>query len=352
MKTLSEVCTALKNYDGKKIRIMEVCGTHTSAIFKNGIRDIISPKIELISGPGCPVCVTGESYIDKLVDFSLTDGVCVLTFGDMMKVKGSRFSLTMAKAQGGNADIFYSPFTVIEKAKSSPETLFIIAAVGFETTIPIYALLLESIIKDNIKNIRLMISVKTIIPALEFICENENGIDAFLCPGHVSVIIGSKPYEALACRFKKPFVISGFEGEHILASIYEILFQLEKKNFQMKNLYKSVVNYSGNQNALDIIHKYFEPKDEYWRGIGIIKGSGLKLKNEYSFFDAGSDIAENIPQNSHGCSCTDIILGRKKPTECPLFAKTCTPGNAIGPCMISSEGACGIWYHNLNKGMK
>ncbi len=207
MKTLQQVKDELKEYNGKQIKIMEVCGTHTSSIFKNGIRSLISPKIQLISGPGCPVCVTSSSYIDKLIEYSLKEKHCILTFGDMMKVKGNKLSLTEAKAIGGNVKILYSPLAAIKIAIENSDTQFIFAAVGFETTTPIYALLIEEIIKNNIKNLKLLTSIKTIIPALSFICENEKKIDAFLCPGHVSVITGCSVYKALADKYHKPFVV-------------------------------------------------------------------------------------------------------------------------------------------------
>lgn len=343
---LQTIIQELKDYDGKEIKIMEVCGTHTSSIFKHGIRSIISPKIQLISGPGCPVCVTPPSYIDKLVEYSFMDNCCILTFGDMMKVKGSNLSLTNAKAGGGDVRILYSPLIALSLAKESPNTNFIFAAVGFETTTPIYALMIEQMKKENIKNLKLLTSIKKINPALHYICANEKNIDAFLCPGHVSVITGSNLYEEIVETYNKPCVISGFEGEHILASIYEILMELKNKESKLKNMYTSVVTKDGNEKALNLIQTYFNAQDDYWRGIGVIKASGYVLKEEYSNYDAGSifnDVTENMPP---GCRCTDIILGRIQPTLCPLFSKTCTPINAIGPCMVSTEGACGIWYKN------
>ncbi len=347
MKTLQQVLSEIKCYSGRKIKIMEVCGTHTSSIFKNGIRALISPEIQLISGPGCPVCVTSSAYIDKLVEYSLRENCCVLTFGDMMKVKGSELSLTEAKAVGGNVKIVYSPLSAIKLAMENSGTMFVFAAVGFETTTPIYALLIEEIIKNTIKNLKLLTSVKTIIPAIEYVCESEENIDAFLCPGHVSVITGSSVYKDLAERYHKPFVISGFEGEHILAAIYEIVNKINNNQFGMKNLYASAVSDEGNIKALNMIHKYFGIKDDYWRGIGIIKNSALKIKEKYSDFDIGSDFEMHDENNPAGCSCKDVILGRINPTDCTLFGKACTPLNAFGPCMVSAEGACGIWYKNV-----
>lgn len=346
MKTLEQVKDELKNYNGKKIKIMEVCGTHTSSIFKNGIRSLLSPQIQLISGPGCPVCVTASAYIDKLVEYAMCDNTCVVTFGDMMKVKGNQYSLTETKALGGNVKILYSPLTAVQMAMEDITTTFIFAAVGFETTSPIYALMIEEIIKNKIHNLKLLTSMKTILPALTFICENEDNIDAFLCPGHVSVITGCSIYIELAEKYHKPFVVAGFEGAHILAAVDEILHQIEKKQYSMKNMYTSSVTEEGNKKAAALTDKYFESMDDYWRGIGTIKNSGIKLKDKYQEYDAGSRILEYTEQSPKGCKCKEVILGRINPVDCPLFKTVCTPINAVGPCMVSTEGACGIWYKN------
>ncbi len=344
---LVQVKEELKNYNGRPVKIMEVCGTHTSSIFKNGIRSMLSPKIQLISGPGCPVCVTSAAYIDKLVEYSLREGYCVLTFGDMMKVKGSKLSLTEAKAAGGRVKILYSPLTALTEAEKNKDIQYIFAAVGFETTTPIYALMLEEMEQKQITNLKLLTSLKTIIPALSFLCETEKNIDAFLSPGHVSVITGSMVYRELAEKYRKPFVIAGFGGEHILAAVYQIMSQLSQQHFSVKNMYTSAVTEEGNQKAVSMVRQYFEPADDFWRGIGQIEKSALRLRKEYSMYDAGSSFAgshENLPK---GCRCTDVILGRINPVDCPLFKKVCSPLSAVGPCMVSSEGACGIWYKNL-----
>jgi hydrogenase expression/formation protein HypD len=348
MITLEQVKDELLHYDGEPIKIMEVCGTHTSSIFKNGIRSLLSPKIKLISGPGCPVCVTSSAYIDRLVEYSLLEKHCVLTFGDMMKVKGNEMSLTEAKAVGGNVRILYTPLAALTIAQENPETEYVFAAVGFETTTPIYALMLEELIAKDIRNLKLMTSIKTIIPALSYICENEENIDAFLCPGHVSVITGSSVYQNLTDHYHKPFVVAGFEGEHILAAVYEILQQIRNHRAGVKNMYASVVSEEGNRKAVDMINRYFEAANDYWRGIGEIDNSAMKLKNEYKMYDAGSSF-ENVPEHlPKGCSCKEVILGRINPVECPLFGKVCTPLNAVGPCMVSTEGACGIWFKNIS----
>ncbi|MDF2942485.1 MAG: hydrogenase formation HypD protein [Herbinix sp.] len=346
MKTLQQVMDELKNYDGDRIKIMEVCGTHTSSIFKNGIRSLLSPKIQLISGPGCPVCVTSSVYIDRLVEYALQEKHCVLTFGDMMKVKGNQYSLTEAKANGGKVRILYSPLSALKIAMEEPDTQFIFAAVGFETTTPIYALIIEDMIKNEIKNLKLLTSIKTIIPALTFICENEEKIDAFLCPGHVSVITGSSVYIELVNKYHKPFVIAGFEGEHILAAVSEIVQQVTSHKSNMKNMYVSAVTEEGNQKAQRLVNQYFESADDYWREIGVISNSALRLRQEYKVFDAGSEFKKFTEHSPKGCKCRDVILGRIHPVDCPMFKTVCTPMNAIGPCMVSTEGACGIWYKN------
>ncbi len=350
MKTLYQVKEELKNYNGRRIKIMEVCGTHTSSIFKNGIRSFLSPQIQLISGPGCPVCVTSAGYIDKLVELSLKERYCVLTFGDMMKVKGNELSLTEAKAAGADVRILYSPLAALKLAAENRNVQYVFAAVGFETTTPIYALMIEEMRNTNIKNLRLLTSLKTMIPALTYICENEKGIDAFLCPGHVSVITGCNIYKPLAGKYQKPFVVSGFEGEHIIAAIYEILRQTAGHEYHMKNLYESAVTENGNQKALAMIGRYFESTDGYWRGIGTIQDSALRLKPEYADYDAGSNITDVTENTPKGCRCRDVILGRIHPSDCPLFKTACSPLNAVGPCMVSVEGACGIWYKNMHAG--
>lgn len=344
--TLQQVKDELKNYNGRTIKIMEVCGTHTGSIFKNGIRSIISPKLQLISGPGCPVCVTSAAYIDKLIEYSLMENHVVLTFGDMMKVKGKEMSLTGAKAIGGKVEILYSPLTAIKEAQEHKDKEFIFAAVGFETTTPIYALMIEEMINKNIKNLKLLTSLKATIPALYYICENEKDIDAFLCPGHVSVITGSLVYKDLAERFHKPFVVAGFEGEHILAALYDIVNQVNHQQSKHKNMYVNAVSEEGNQKASLMINKYFETSSDYWRGIGTIENSAMVLRKDYQEFDAGSRLEAYEEQMPKGCRCQDVILGRIHPVDCPLFSRVCSPLNAIGPCMVSTEGACGIWYKN------
>ena len=341
---IQNVIDYLKAYDGPPIKLMEVCGTHTSSIFKNGIRSLISPKITLISGPGCPVCVTPTAYIDQCIRYAMKENHVLLTFGDMMKVPGTEGSLSDMKGKGAKVELMYSPFEAVEKAERHPDITWVVAAVGFETTAPSYALMMQQAVEKGIRNIRLVTALKTVIPALRWICENQMDIDGFICPGHVSVIIGSKPYEALAREYKKPFVIAGFEAEHILAVIYDLVRQIEKKEAKVKNLYTNAVHTAGNQKALDVLETYFEPGPAMWRGLGMIENSGLYLKD--SSYDGGSRGLVQDMKLTEGCRCGDVIVGRINPDQCPMFKTQCSPMNPFGPCMVSAEGACGIWYRN------
>jgi len=340
------IISYLQKYDGPEIKLMEVCGTHTSSIFRNGIRSLISPRIRLISGPGCPVCVTPTSYIDCISDYALKDGYEVLTFGDMMKVPGSAGSLSERKGEGAKVHIMYSPFEAIEKAQAHPQTTWVVAAVGFETTAPAYALMIKEAAEKKITNIKVVTALKTIIPALKWICENQPEIDGFICPGHVSVITGSEIYSELAEKYRKPFVVAGFEAEHILAVIYDIVKQLEKGEARADNLYQNAVRSGGNEKALDILSRCFETDAATWRGLGTIAGSGLYLTGRYAAYDGGSRGLDRDMELPEGCRCADVITGRIDPAECPMFASSCTPASPYGPCMVSAEGACGIWYRN------
>ena len=346
---IREIIDYLKSYDGRELKLMEVCGTHTAAIFKNGIRSLISPKIKLISGPGCPVCVTPTAYIDKCIEYAMMPNHVLLTFGDMMKVPGTNESLSEAKGRGAaNIQLMYSPFEAVEKAQQHPELTYAVAAVGFETTAPAYALMIQEAEKKGISNIKLVTALKTAIPALHWICENREDIYGFICPGHVSVITGSRVYDELASLYRKPFVVTGFEAEHILASLYRIVKQIEKNDGHTENLYRNAVKDDGNPKALAVMEKVFQTGPAMWRGLGIIEDSGLYLKDEYAEFDGGSFELYADMELPAGCGCADVIVGRINPDQCPMFGEKCTPLKPFGPCMVSSEGACGIWYRNVN----
>lgn len=346
---IKQLIDYLSSYRGKKLKIMEVCGTHTSSIFKNGIRDLISSDIKLISGPGCPVCVTPASFIDRCVEYARREGHTLLTFGDMMKVPGSEGSLSEAKGRGdASIEIMYSPFEALEKAEKNREKIYVIAAVGFETTVPAYGLLLKEAESRGIKNLKLVTAMKTIVPALRWICENQEDIDGFICPGHVSVITGSVIYNELAEKYGKPFVVAGFEAEHILAALYRIIRQIEEGRGRTENLYTNAVKTGGNQKALEVTEEVFETGPAMWRGLGIIEDSGLYLKERFSEYDGGSRDLYRDMELPEGCRCGDVIVGKINPDQCPMFGKGCSPLRPFGPCMVSAEGACGIWYRNVN----
>ena len=341
MPDLSEIKNYLKNYDGEPQTFMEVCGTHTASISENGIPDMLSPKIKLISGPGCPVCVTVAAYIDKLVELSYRTETTVVTFGDMLRVNGSKLSLNDAKASGGSVRMVYSPFEIIDMAKNKSEHTFVFAAVGFETTTPVYAQLIETLIENNIRNVKLLTALKTMPAAIRAV--NDERITGFIAPGHVSVITGHKLFEDLAAELNKPFVTAGFKGEELLAAIYALS---KLHGGSSLNLYPSAVEYEGNPSAQEKVNKYFIQCSAAWRGVGIIENSGMRLRDEYMDFDAGSMELTADSLINPVCSCGDVISGRKKPNACPLFGKVCTPDTPQGACMVSMEGSCFHYFIN------
>ncbi len=349
MSDIKDIIDYLRNYDGQEITLMEVCGTHTAAISENGIQDIISDKIKLVSGPGCPVCVTTSAYIDRLTELACEEKTCVVTFGDMIRVRGSKKSLRDISAEGGSIRMIYSPLEIIDIALSDPEITYVFAAVGFETTTPIYAVLLEEIINRDIKNIKILTALKTMPEAIKVVYNKGKAIDGFIAPGHVSVITGSKEFEPLAKELSVPFVVSGFEGEELIASIYALVKSRGKG--KVINLYKSFVSDNGNEDARAMVNKYFEPCDAAWRGMGIIPASGMCLKKEFEIYDAGSrELVEDNMFNKK-CCCGNVVAGIMSPDKCSLFGKECTPQTPQGACMVSTEGSCYHYYMNRRRGL-
>lgn len=335
---MTDVRTFLKEYDGPPVRLMEVCGTHTAQISACGIPDMLSPAIRLISGPGCPVCVTVTSYLDRLVDLCLEPDTTVLTFGDLMRVRGGSRSLNDAKAEGGHVRMVYSPMDALKLAAAEPARRYVFAAVGFETTAPVYAMLLEQAEAEGIRNLQLLTSLKTMPPVIGWICENQGGVDGFLAPGHVSVITGSRIFEPLSQKYGLPFVVAGFEGEQILAAIYALV-QLRGKG-RVVNLYRSAVTREGNGTAQEAVRRWFVPCDASWRGMGVIQGSGMMLRPEYARFDAGSAGLDEDKSSGARCLCAKVLTGAISPPSCPMFGKECTPETPQGACMVSLEGSC------------
>ena len=341
----TDILNYLRSYDGPPMTIMEVCGSHTGAIAKAGIPSLLSKKISLISGPGCPVCVTPSAYIDRLIELAEEPGTTIVTFGDLLRVPGSLRSLNEAKADGADVRMVYSPFDTLEMAKNEPDRLFIFAAVGFETTMPVYALMIDQIIEQAIPNIRFLTSLKTMPPVIRSLCLMTSArIDGFIAPGHVSVVTGSRVFEPLASEFKIPFAVAGFKGEEILQAIYVLV--LSQGQGRVMNLYPSVVTREGNGEAQALIARYFEEGDAPWRGMGEIPASGLYIRSGYSRYDAGSRGLNDDNKRNKACRCDRVLIGAASPTDCPLYGKACTPLTPQGACMVSPEGSCQAWYLN------
>ena len=337
MSDFEKIITFLREYDGPDVRLMEVCGTHTGAIARNGIPSMLSPHIHLISGPGCPVCVTVTAVIDRLVELAEKENTVVLTFGDLIRVKGTAKSLADAKADGGHVEMVYSPLDTVRMAQQDPSKEYVFAAIGFETTTPVYAMVLQEAIEKNIHNLKLLTSLKTMPDVIRWVCENGGNIDGFIAPGHVSVITGSRAYEELSQEFQIPFVVAGFEGPQLLATIYALTGM--RGHAGVRNLYREAVTPEGNPAAQEMVNRYFEPSDASWRGMGTIAGSGMTLRKEYAQYDAGSYGLDEDHMPA-GCSCASVLTGKISPVQCPLFGKSCTPDNAHGACMFSTEGSC------------
>lgn len=346
---ISAIKNYLRGYDGPDMNIMEVCGSHTAAIAKNGIPSLLSPHLHLLSGPGCPVCVTPSAYVDRLLELAKDESACIVTFGDLLRVPGSTpYNLSQARGDGARVEMVYSPMDILPLAAAEPETVFIFAAVGFETTTPVYALLCDAVVKQGIKNIRLLTALKTMPEVIDALMEKGAPIDAFLAPGHVSVVTGSAAYRPLAEKYLIPFAVSGFSGEEILISLYGLV--KARGEGRVMNFYPSVVTEEGNREARDLILKYFEKADAVWRGLGPIPGSGRVLKKEYAFLDAGSRGLDRDTKANPACSCDRVLMGKIPPTACPLFGKACTPMNPQGACMVSGEGSCNSWFVNKRGG--
>lgn len=337
----------IKNNIDKPMRIMEVCGTHTVSIFKSGIRNILPKEIELVSGPGCPVCVTPNDYMDKACFYAKQKDTIITTFGDMLKVPGSYSSLNEEKTKGSDIRIVYSPLDSLKIAKDNPQKKVIFLAVGFETTTPTVAATILEARKLNLKNFFILTNHKLTPVAVETLLNNENHhIDAFILPGHVCVITGEGSFKFIADKYKLPAVITGFSPLDILESIYYLVKMQKENKPSVINNYKKVVKKEGNILAKEMVEEVFTTTNTPWRGIGNIDNSGLKLKREFEEFDIEKNILPEISivKENKGCRCGEVLTGKIFPKECPLFAKVCTPETPVGACMVSIEGTCAAWY--------
>lgn len=331
---------------GASISIMEVCGTHTMSIARNGIRSTLPDNINLISGPGCPVCVTQPGYIDAAMELA-RDGVLIATFGDMLKTPGSETTLAECRADGGRIEVCYSPQSAIDLAIEEPEREVVFLAIGFETTIAPVVSLVAAAEREGIANLSLLTAFKVVPPVLEILCQDsELAIDAFLCPAHVSAIIGSDAYSPLVEKHGIPCVVAGFEPLDILLGIDGILEQISSNQPRVDNQYSRIVSPGGNRKAQAIMSQYLEADDAVWRGLGRLPASGLRLRPQYSRYDAEKRFELRIQpgREAPGCICGDVVKGKSKPGDCPLFGAPCTPEHPIGPCMVSQEGSCAAHY--------
>lgn len=336
----------------REVSIMEVCGTHTHNFMRFGLRKFLPDNLKFISGPGCPVCVSSPEYIDQAIAYSKLSGVIMLSFGDMLRVPGRISSLEKERGAGADVRVVYSPLDALTVAKNNPEKKVIFLAVGFETTAPAFALTIIRAKKDKIKNLFFFTSLKLIPAAMRYLAvDKELKLDGFLCPGHVSSIIGTKPYEFLPKKFRLGCCISGFEPVDILESLSMLLKQIKADRPKVDNQYARAVRTQGNPQAQKIIRNVFEEENSLWRGLGIIKRSGLKIKNDFAQFDAEKEFHIGSRQQAAGrrlkCKCSDILKGKAQPKDCVLFKKTCTPDKPYGPCMVSAEGACNAHYKYL-----
>jgi hydrogenase expression/formation protein HypD len=329
------------------VRLMEVCGTHTMAIARYGLRQILPPAISLISGPGCPVCVTSQSDVDFMISLSRIPGAIITTFGDMVRVPGSHSSLAREKAQGRDIRVVYSPLDALKLAGAEADRKVVFLGVGFETTAPTIAATVLEARRQGLKNFFVFSAHKTVPRALKALLElGEVKLNGFLLPGHVSTIIGSRPYEFLARDYDLPCVISGFEPLDILQSVLMLLRQVKTGNPRVEIQYRRGVDEEGNRKAQEVLARGFQPSHVEWRGIGTIPGTGLALRKELADLDAARafDLPRVESRENPGCRCGEVLRGVIRPQECRLFAEVCTPENPVGPCMVSSEGSCAAAY--------
>ncbi|MDR1517455.1 MAG: hydrogenase formation protein HypD [Dysgonamonadaceae bacterium] len=339
--------SAIEKATTKRWNIMEICGGQTHSLVKNGLLELLPENIGMIHGPGCPVCVTPASLIDKAVSLMEQD-VVLCSFGDMLRVPGSEKSLLEAKAEGGRLQMLYSPLEAVQLAKENPDKQIVFFAVGFETTAPSNALSVVQSSKLGLDNFSLLVSQVLVIPAMESILDDPYcNVNAFLGAGHVCSITGYKDYRPLAEKYKVPIVVSGFEPAELLLAIHRVVLQLEQGRHEVENCYERIVCVDGNAHAKKIMEEVFETGAQEWRGIGIIPDSGLVIKEKYKNFDAVKkfSLKDSKKHIKNQCVAGEILRGVKKPKECPEFGKNCNPSHPLGAPMVSSEGACAAYYN-------
>ncbi len=339
--------TNLHNISRKPIRIMEVCGTHTMAIFRNGLRKMMPETIELVSGPGCPVCVTPTSIIDGFIELANHPDTIITTFGDMIRVPGTKGSLAEARAAGADVKIVYSPMDSLVFAEQNRDKQVVFLSVGFETTTPTIAATIMEAKKRGLQNFAIFPANKIMPPPLKLLMEDpELKVDGLLCPGHVAIVTGSEDFRFLVDDYGLACAVAGFEPTDVLRGVVALVEQIEKKQPDVENCYGRIVTPEGNRKARELVDEIFFTQDSDWRGLNTIADSGLKVKEKYADFDITRKFSltmANTPEPK-GCKCGEVLKGIQTPPDCPLFGKSCTPGEPIGPCMVSSEGTCAAWY--------
>ena len=343
----SQIVAAVES--GRHYKVMEVCGGHTHTIYKYGVDDLLPENVELVHGPGCPVCVIPMGRVDDGIAVARQPNVILACFGDMMRVPGGDGTLLEAKAEGADVRMVYSPLDALRIAKENPDRELVFFAVGFETTAPSTALTLMRAKAEGVRNFSVFCNHVTIVPPLRALLQSPDlRLDGFIGPGHVSTVVGARPFEFIPADYAKPIVISGFEPLDLLQSIYMVLQQLAAGRCEVENQYKRVVPYDGNPQALAVLAEVFELRPHFeWRGLGFISHSGLKLSEAYRDFDA--ELRFDIPgvrvADPKACQCGEVLKGVIKPWECKVFGTACTPERPIGTCMVSSEGACAAYYN-------
>jgi hydrogenase expression/formation protein HypD len=346
-RAIEEACRMI----GRPVTIMEICGTHTVSIFRNGIRSILPANLKLLSGPGCPVCVTDQGYIDVVLELASRGQCIIATYGDMIRVPGHAGSLETLAARS-DVRIVLSSEDALQLARDNPNKTVVFVAVGFETTTPATAVAVKEAARDGVNNFCILSGHKCVMPAMRALLGGLNDrVDGFLCPGHVSVIIGAGAFREIVNDFGRPCVVAGFEPVQIIEGLAEICRQLAAGKAELKSVYGAVVSDEGNRTAQAIIDECFEPVDGSWRGLGTIQRSSLALKDRYRQFDAFArlGVKEQPTKELGGCRCGEVLCGRIEPPECSLFGKACTPEHPVGPCMVSSEGTCSAWF-KYNRG--
>lgn len=332
---------------GRAPVFMEVCGTHTVAISRTGLRNLLSGYMDLRSGPGCPVCVTDAGDIERMIMLARVPEVTVTTFGDMMRVPGHAASLEEERARGARVQVVYSPADAVELAEAHPDRQVVFLGVGFETTAPTIAVALSRAVEKKLSNFSIYSAHKIVPPVMRVLLQDPDlAVDGFILPGHVCAVTGRPPFDFIAGEFGLPAVITGFEPLDILSSVYRLLEQILSGEPLVTNNYTRVVRETGNREARAVMNRYFKPVDAAWRGFGTVPESGMQLRDRFRDYDAvfRFDLPAPVYTVRTGCRCGDLLRGKINPRQCPLFATACTPARPVGPCMVSSEGACAAYY--------